>query len=730
MIIMTVQMRVTSVRSRGAPGGVIFAGVTAEEKYLVALCSHELIPDSGIVDKGQHWTVSGTMQFWNDEQQIKAISAEMLRPSGRNIIDWIVRSSDCAGIGPVKAAKLYERFGPELVDRILAKDVASLKQIVTEEAADLLCRAFEKHQVADTLLWLDRLAIDRRLGKKLVEFYTNQARAKIEENPYRLISFTGVWKNVDEIAQRRFGIALDDPRRLDAAVEEALYAGMRDGHTCMPRVKVKERLCNLLGDAALAGKALALDTESTQYKHIGDILQSAGMAVIEKYIADRLREIATVEGLEQQALWTAANDEGIVVDDVLMSYEQAQGFHLTAEQRSAVVTSTKHNLSLILGGAGTGKTTVLKALYKVLTSRQDAVAIYQIALAGRAAQRMSEATGRESMTIAAFLNKVNEGMLGGGTVVVVDEMSMVDVILMYRLLRHIPLGVKLILVGDPSQLPPIGPGLILHALAGNPNIPQTVLKVTKRQSVESGIPAVATAIREHQVPQFTEYVGKGSGVSFVACRNVEIEQTVYRIYQELGGDGASNDVQILSITKAHHGGTLNINTALHNSYRHAGEPVYAYDEVYGQVGARTLERIPLKQGDLVMFTENDYELGLRNGSLGVVTGVADLRPATPDAIACTCDFEGVLYELNSKQVEALCHAYAITVHKSQGSQFRRVIVPIRQSKLLDQTLIYTAVTRGVEQVILVGDLSAAMTAIKAPPSAARRHVSLPLLLRV
>lgn len=722
----SVQLRVTSIRNAGKFGGAIFAGMTLAKEYYVARCDHKVLPDPSLLDKGQQWSVTGTLVKWNDEQQIKVTSAEMLRPSGRNIIDWIAHSEECAGIGRVKASKLHEMYGPGLVDHIASRNLEALTQVVNEEAALALCSAFDKYKVAGTLLWLDRLVINRRVGKKIIDFYGEQAQQKIEDNPYRLISFSADWDLVDNLARTRFGIHADDPRRLDAAVEEVLYGGMRDGHTCLPMGKAKGKLESLLKDKTLAAKALSLEARSTQYRRIGDQLQPSGTYAIEQHIAARLGEIAAdeTEVLQMRLGFKERGPDAVAA--AIKAYEAAQGLALTAEQRRAVITSAESHLSLIMGGAGTGKTTVLKALYRVLEDAYDCPVIYQVALAGRAAQRMSEATARESMTIATFLKKVDSGTLGHNTVVVVDEMSMVDVILMYRILRHIPPGTKLVLVGDPSQLPPIGPGLVLHALAGHPAIPQTELLVTKRQSAESGIPAVAKAIREHRVPRYVEYAGIGSGVSFVRCAELDINATVRRVYGELGGNGSDNRVQILSITRQGSGGGENINRAFHKEFRRDALMFFTHDPVHGEVGAQSCERIPLRVGDLVMYTENDYNLGLRNGSLGTI--VEALNALDREQACCACDFEGIRYELNSSQADALRHAYAITIHKSQGSQFQRVIVPLRKSILLDQALIYTAVTRGVEQVVLVGDWDEVCAAIQAPATAAKRYVSLPKFL--
>ena len=223
--------------------------------------------------------------------------------------------------------------------------------------------------------------------------------------------------------------------------------------------------------------------------------------------------------------------------------------------------------------------------------------------------------GRDSCTIAAFLSQVSEGKLGSDAVVVVDEVSMVDAILFYRLLRHIPPGTRLILVGDPSQLPPIGPGLVLHALAGHPAVAQTELKVVKRQSDVSGIPRVAATVRANTLPEFTAYSGRGNGASFIECDVSALDERVEQIYAELGGCGEDYSVHILSATRSNQGGVKHLNQRLHEQYRREDAPVYCFDSQFGVVRGKTLESVPLKVGDLVIFTKNDYTLGLRNGSL-------------------------------------------------------------------------------------------------------------------
>lgn len=734
---LAVQLRVTSVRHPGKFGGAIFFGRANDGQSYVVVCDNHIIPDPSIVEKGQQWSVKGIPSkhellvngFVRKETQIAASQAELVRPAGRNIISWIAACEDCPGVGQVKATKLWDEFGVSLPYLIEQRDIASLSKIITKEYAELLCLAFAKHRVADTLLWLDQVGIQRRIGAKVVDFYKHEAQAKIEANPYCLLSFEANWTNVDDLASKRFGIQADDPRRLEAAIEEALYRGLKKGHTCLPEDAVKLRMVKLIGSAALVKKALSLNADRQQYIKINGLFQPTGMHLIEQYVADRLKQMVLGENeVGQAGLFTQPAKNPESADSIVDKFERANGFELSLEQRHAVILSAGSHLSLILGGAGTGKTTVLKALYDVLEELQPGISIYQLAPTGRAAQRMEELSGRESRTIAGFLVKVESADIDLGSVIVVDESSMIDVILMYRLLRHLPSGVRLILVGDPSQLPPIGPGLVLHALAGLPLIPQTELKVVKRQSSASGIPQVAAAIRNHQVPTWAQYQAKADvGVSFVPCHWMQLDAAVEQIYGELGGNGSDYSVEILCPTNKGRGGVNDLNAALHSRYRQSSQPVSCYSAEFGVVGATTLARVSLNVGDLVMYTENDYELGLRNGSLGTI--IEALVVGTSDEPCCVCDFEGIEYELNTRQINALTHAYAISVHKSQGSQFKRVIVPIRDSHFLDQTLIYTAVTRGVDQVVLVGDERAALRAIQAPASATQRHVLLPWMLQ-
>jgi exodeoxyribonuclease V alpha subunit len=330
-----------------------------------------------------------------------------------------------------------------------------------------------------------------------------------------------------------------------------------------------------------------------------------------------------------------------------------------------------------------------------------------MALAGRAAQRIREATGRGAFTITAVLNQIKRGrlVLGDDDLVVIDESSMLDLILLYRLMRALPQRLGLLLVGDPFQLPPIGPGLVFHVLAKSGSVPQQELTQVHRQAAGSRIPALAHEIRHGRNPPFESFIGPAQGVAFIEAASRHIAHTVVDVMQSLANYG---EVQVLGITKRGEAGVEALNATVHNLVA-AGRPAVP--------GWGFAESEP------VIHLVNDYDCDLFNGSLGRVRRIVSKRsePGTlTDAVEC--DFDGVIHRFAADSLDRLELAYAITVHKAQGSQFQRVIIPVVQSRLLDRTLIYTALTRAVDQVVFIGDREALATAIAAPPRSQQRQV--------
>jgi exodeoxyribonuclease V alpha subunit len=325
--------------------------------------------------------------------------------------------------------------------------------------------------------------------------------------------------------------------------------------------------------------------------------------------------------------------------------------------------------------------------------------VYMMALSGRAARRMSKVTGREAMTIASFLTAVDAERidLSGEPTIAIDESSMLDLPIMYRLLRRLEPGCKLLLLGDPGQLPPIGFGIIFHELVKNKGIPQVELTEIHRQAAHTGIPQMSQAVRIGEVPVLMPYHGKDVGVSFIECPWQEIPDVVLDTVHELGGVRLS---QVIGPLKSGNVGTHSINTLFQNLLKQGCERYYGFSV-----------------GEPVIWLVNDYDLGLMNGSLGIVKAIEE------DGLRVLWD-EGEMVIKEEDVAAKMGLAYAITVHKAQGSQWKRVVVPIFESRILDRALLYTAITRAELQVVLVGDWNAFEKAIMEPPSASRRETAI------
>ena len=363
-----------------------------------------------------------------------------------------------------------------------------------------------------------------------------------------------------------------------------------------------------------------------------------------------------------------------------------------------------------------GKTTVLKSLYRVY---QDAgTKVLQVALAGRAAKRMQEATGLPASTIASFLNSVNDLTFDGPTVLVVDEASMVDIVSMSRLCEALLPHVRLVLVGDPYQLMPVGPGLVLHCVMKVPSIPVTELKTVKRYG--GVIDAVALAVRGGFWPNISDE--ETAPVAFIHCDDRLIAEKVVDLYAL---DTAGT--QVVAPLRNGPAGTKVLNQVCQQRFTSDGPTVTRWNGEFD-----TREHCGFNLGDVVLCTRNLWDKGLQNGSIGRIVEVASPATKSSDdaerALAWVEWDDGVCRELTSEMLEDVELGFAVTVHKAQGSQWRRIVIPVTDSRLLDRTLLYTAITRAQVQVILVGDVGAAQKAVMAPPKAHNRKVALDLAL--
>lgn len=698
-MIRVVQARIRTIRCVGRYGGAIVTAVTEEQERFTLIFPISILSNGSDIQPGQIWAIEGTSKINRfktamgtvEEEQIHLTKGFMLLPSGDNLIAYIAGSKKIEGIGHVKATKLYQQYGDQLIKLIEAKDYDSLTAFVSIRAATILCEVFEGNKMLSTLQWLDSLGLDCRVAQKIAKFYGSKTEDKLEGNPYRLLSFCCSWKYVDGLARDKFRIEEDDPIRLECALDEVLYRSFKNGSTATRVESLCTKLKPLLNDSDLIGEALELGRNGGCYYSYEGLAMAAGPWLIEKSIASyvgRYSQLQYYEDIDEER-----------IRKLIAAFERVEGYGLLSEQASAVIQSFSTGFSIIVGGAGTGKTTVLKCIFSVLKEIDGQANIYQLALSGKAALRMSEATGLASMTIASFVRDVESGQIRSGDWIVIDEASMVDILSFHRVLGKIPERCKMILIGDPFQLAPIGPGLILHCLVGNMNIPQTELIVVKRQSGKTGIPSVAARIRQQQWPQLSSCVNEG--VSFIPTSADEITNKVVELYLTLQVEGS---IQIISPTKSGSGGCESINRSCQSAITAQNLSIEYHDEEYGLIEYIN-KTGGFKVGDPVIFTRNDYQRDLRNGSMGRI--VDRITPDGPNNPVCIAEFDGERHELYADDLSDIQLAYAITVHKSQGSQFGCVIVAVRRSRILDLNLLYTAVTRAVRKVVLVGDEGAA-----------------------
>lgn len=609
-------------------------------------------------------------------------------------MQFLVKRPEFAGIGKATAQRLWDTFGQTLPRIFTEGRVDLLAKVLTLTQAEIACDAWRnQNAIAETVAFFDEHDVDPQIASKVVDLWGDTALIKLRENPYRLLTICP-WKHVDRIAQR-LGIERSDPRRQVGAVEAALYERLDDKHTVTAEKPLVDRVGLLLGAAPQEARgALAAAVGDGAAIICREGYQPAGAAYAERFIEARIRA----------ALELPASRGDLFVEqptsDAILAFLKRSGGNwdhpLTAEQEHAVVTALRHRFSVLTGGAGVGKTTTLRAIIEAANS--FGFHVHQLALAGRAAKRMSEASGRPAGTIASWLLDASNGRTETGvhTLVIVDEASMLDLPTLYRILFYLHEDARLLLVGDPAQLPPIGYGLTLHRLVLSPQVPQVELTRIMRADEETGIPAVSRAVRAGRMPRLPRYHPTQVGCTIIGCREQEVIEVIERVRDDLSDD----DLQIIGATYGGPAGIDAINTHFHR---------------YNAHGRLRLKRFA--EGDPIIWTKNDYDRGLWNGSMGQVLAVGEDR--------LKVRLEGKSYDLTIAEFSnQLDLAYAISVHKAQGSQWNSVVLPLAASRLFDRALLYTALTRAKRRVVLVGDLRVLERAITLPPVSLARDVAL------
>lgn len=622
---------------------------------------------------------------------IQPITTTALPARPSLLAEYLARDRAFKYIGPARANALLEVFGLDLREAILSIDERVVE--IIGEAPAINAAAVLESRLPETefLAWLASVRADIPVYKavRIARAWGKQGTEAVKQNPYLLLVVSD-WKTADRIAAN-VGISKQDSRRQIAALEAALMGegGLDSGSTLMPQEHALRRAERLL--AQKVSKELSdLAVRAGAVVRLGGALQPPGAAYMEAGCARLLAQItpqSPCSGITPHAS----------LESLVEAYEKDQPFPLTEPQREAVRMSHRHRLLILAGYAGSGKTTVLKGICDTQEAIGKAPLI--ITLSGRAAQRASDSTGRRAITVARFLieeEKTNVP-LGSDCVLIADEASMLGLVELWRILRRLG-DATLVLCGDPAQLPPVSSGVVFHHLAVDPNTRKVVLGQVHRQHESSGIPSLAEGVRNGFIKDLPSFAGLKPGVFFQPCgRDLACEE-ILRIGKELlSGGGGRTAVQIIAPT--------NREIAQVNSFFHK----------------RILRKRPnlwpktrhVAEGEPVIWTQNDFKRGLTNGALGRIIKI--------DGDTILAQFDGSMHELQPQDGKFLQLAWAISVHKAQGSQWSRVIIPVYQSLIVDRSLIYTALTRAQEQAILMGSFSALRCAVQRRPMAEKRN---------
>lgn len=721
-------LRVRQVRVQNRHG-VIFRGQRISDTGEIIDTHNQLtvrIHGRGVgvaVMPGQWWCVAGSIssrtfinhsgfEMTEDQMEVQPGDASLRMPSGAHVVEYLTRNPRFEGIGRVTAERLWETFGSALFGALDDGDTAALADVIGPRKASMLVQGWREEGLSNTIQWLQSHGIGVVIGRRILGYFGSEAIDKISENPYRLLSFAAGWPEVDRLARDLLGLKLDDERRLVAAIEEAVYRRFSRGDTFVPRADLVAGLRSILGGERhsrdLIEKAVA-QSESAgrlQFDRDGNAY-SLGASILENRVVD------CITGR------LGRKSPPCDVDAIIKAYESREGhqFSLNKEQREAVHLIAENDFAVVTGGAGVGKTTVLKCVYEVLD--EQGYDVTQLAIAGKAVRRIMDATGRPANTLAGFIKKMKEAeehIITGEapcTAIVIDEASMVDLISFSGATRLIEDTAKIVLVGDPHQLPPVGPGLILHCLADRPEIPQVELKITKRFG--STIAVIANSVKAGTFPAMEQF---SDGIRFIEAPESALARLGADLYLE-----RPKDTIVLCATRKVAG---TINQLIQDSLSPGRTPLKLWNVEFDTWGHASLF-----EGDLVICTRNHWDLGIQNGSLGRLVQVAPpLNPELDTEGSVEIGWiewdDGETRPMHENLLDDLALGYALTVHKSQGSQWQRVVICLpRASRLVDRSLIYTALTRAQGEIIILGSHVHLVNAVAREKAADRRKVGLP-----
>lgn len=656
--------------------------------------------------------------------QFSVESFQFIYPETETGIERYLGSGLIKGIGPKTAERIVGLFGCETLE-LIEHEPDRLKEVPglgPKKIAQIKEAWEEQRGIRRLMIFLQSYGISGSVAVRIYRRYRDRGVEAVSQNPYRLSEeVRGIgFATADRIA-KKIGFAADSPLRIESGLIHTGELAQEMGHTCLPSKRFLEQ----------AGKLLELPTETLEPKLAE--MASLGKLILEKDQSDGREylypincfwaEMTAAEKLSR-LMRERTSEPGAVQDfsesrcKAMADFERKSSLSLSKEQKEAIFGAMNRGTAVITGGPGTGKTTLIAALVSIFEGENLTVIL--AAPTGRAAKRMSEATGTPAFTIHRLLGwSFNEGRFIHdanrplkGDVFVIDEVSMVNLLLFASLVDALPAGAMLVLVGDVNQLPSIGPGKVLADLIASRILPVYRLRQVFRQAALSSIIRNAHRVREGKMPLAAkagdqnarrleiERPEGGEDYFFVnqpdplKAREMTVRMAAERLEARFGIDPGT-ELQVITPMNRGICGTRELNAALQEALNPNGRKIN-----FGREGFRV--------GDRVMQIRNDYEKDVYNGDVGRIAGCEE------DSQTVKIDYDGRIVEYDALELDDVTVAYAVTVHKSQGSEYPAVIITLLNEHyvMLQRNLLYTAISRGQRLVVLVGDPQAVSRAVR------------------